>query len=165
MAKHTPDRCSLGPTKGLEEKELIALAANKDLSFTYTPSHVQPAPVPAEEGVVPVTARSHSDGGLPPLPLPITSLKSAQDSEEKTLVSSGRWSGVVSHHWPSPSSHCTVCALLSFCTSIRRNEENQYKLRSCCMYVLLELQGSGFIFLDPSLPAIMSLKRYLSWWL
>ncbi|KAF9670269.1 hypothetical protein SADUNF_Sadunf13G0051000 [Salix dunnii] len=92
LAKHTPDRCSLGPTKGLEEKELIALAANKDLSFTYTPNQVQPAPVPAEEEVVPATARSHPDGGLPPLPLPlpITSLKSAQDSEEKTLVSSGR---------------------------------------------------------------------------
>lgn len=35
LAKHTPDRCSLGPTKGLEEKELLALAANKDLNFTY----------------------------------------------------------------------------------------------------------------------------------
>ena len=89
LAKHTPDRCSLGPTKGLEEKELVALAANKDLSFTYTPNQVQPAPVPAEEEVVPATARSHSDAGLP-LPLPLTSLKSAQDSEEKTLVSSGR---------------------------------------------------------------------------
>ncbi|KAJ6757551.1 THIOREDOXIN-LIKE 1-3 CHLOROPLASTIC [Salix koriyanagi] len=86
LAKHTPDRCSLGPTKGLEEKELVALAANKDLSFTYTPNQVQPAPVPAEEEVVPATARSHSDGGLPPLPLPLTTLKSAQDSEEKTLV-------------------------------------------------------------------------------
>ncbi|KAJ6974956.1 hypothetical protein D5086_024453 [Populus alba] len=97
LAKHTPDRCSLGPTKGLEEKELAALAANKDLSFTYTPKKVQPAPVPAaEEEVVPATAPSHSDGGLPPrpltlpLPLPTTSLKSAQDSGEKTLVISGR---------------------------------------------------------------------------
>ena len=94
LAKHTPDRCSLGPTKGLEEKELAALAANKDLSFTYTPKKVQPAPVPAaEEEVVPATAPSHSDGGLPPLPLtlplplPTTSLKSAG---EKTLVISGR---------------------------------------------------------------------------
>ncbi|KAL3565056.1 hypothetical protein D5086_033102 [Populus alba] len=87
LAKHTPERCSLGPTKGLEEKELVALAANKDLSFTYTP--VQPAPVPAEEEVSPPAGPSHSDRGLP-LPLPIKSSKSAQDSEEKTLVSSGR---------------------------------------------------------------------------
>ncbi|KAJ6951704.1 thioredoxin-like 1-1 [Populus alba x Populus x berolinensis] len=87
LAMHTPERCSLGPTKGLEEKELVALAANKDLSFTYTP--VQPAPVPAEEEVSPPAGPSHSDRGLP-LPLPIKSSKSAQDSEEKTLVSSGR---------------------------------------------------------------------------
>ncbi|KAG6738428.1 hypothetical protein POTOM_058044 [Populus tomentosa] len=87
LAKHTPERCSLGPTKGLEEKELVALAANKDLSFTYTT--VQPAPVPAEEEVAPPAGPSHSDRGLP-LPLPIKSSKSAQDSEEKTLVSSGR---------------------------------------------------------------------------
>jgi hypothetical protein len=89
LAKHTPERCSLGRTKGLEEKELVALAANKDLSFTYTPKPVQPAPVPAEEEVAPTAGPSHSDRGLP-LPLPITSSKSAQDSEEKTLVSSGR---------------------------------------------------------------------------
>ncbi|KAG6737494.1 hypothetical protein POTOM_059018 [Populus tomentosa] len=89
LAKHTPERCSLGPTKGLEEKELVALAANKDLSFTYTPKPVQPAPVPAEEEVAPPAGPSHSDRGLPLL-LPITSSKSAQDSEEKTLVSSGR---------------------------------------------------------------------------
>ncbi|CAK7341349.1 unnamed protein product [Dovyalis caffra] len=89
LAKHTPDRCSLGPTKGLEEKELVALAANRDLSFTYAPKPVQPAAVPAEEEVVPATATSHSEQGLP-LPLPITNLKAAQDSEEKTLVSSGR---------------------------------------------------------------------------
>ncbi|KAJ6854838.1 hypothetical protein NC651_039717 [Populus alba x Populus x berolinensis] len=89
LAKHTPERCSLGPTKGLEEKELVALAANRDLSFTYTPKPVEPAPVPAEEEVAPPAGPSHSDRGLP-LPLPITSSKSAQDSEEKTLVSSWR---------------------------------------------------------------------------
>uniref|UniRef100_A0A0A9DUU0 Thioredoxin domain-containing protein n=1 Tax=Arundo donax TaxID=35708 RepID=A0A0A9DUU0_ARUDO len=33
LAKHKPGRCSLGPTKGLEESELLALAANKDLQF------------------------------------------------------------------------------------------------------------------------------------
>jgi hypothetical protein len=36
-------------------------------------------------------------------------LKSAQDSEEKTLAISGRWCGVVSHQWPPPYSPCTVC--------------------------------------------------------
>lgn len=88
LAKHTPDRCSLGPTKGLEEKELVALAANKDLSFTYTPKPVQPVPTPAQEEILPDTAPSHSS---PSLPLPLhTTLKSAQDSEKKTLVSFGR---------------------------------------------------------------------------
>ncbi|KAJ6761666.1 THIOREDOXIN-LIKE 1-1 CHLOROPLASTIC, partial [Salix koriyanagi] len=53
LAKHTPERCSLGPTKGLEEEELVALAANKDLSFAYAPKPVQPAPVPAAEQVAP----------------------------------------------------------------------------------------------------------------
>lgn len=100
LAKHTPDRCSLGPTKGLEEKELVALAANRDLSFTY-----KPKPVPAlEEGAaVPEPAPSHwnSDTPLPlplaglnsdtPLPLPLAGLESAQQSKEKkTLVNSGR---------------------------------------------------------------------------
>nr|GFC76658.1 thioredoxin-like 1-1, chloroplastic [Tanacetum cinerariifolium] len=42
LAKHTPDRCSLGPPKGLEEKELLALSSNRDLSFTYTPNLHQP---------------------------------------------------------------------------------------------------------------------------
>ncbi|THU66049.1 hypothetical protein C4D60_Mb05t10110 [Musa balbisiana] len=36
LAKHGTDRCSLGPAKGLEESELLALAANEDLSFNYT---------------------------------------------------------------------------------------------------------------------------------
>ncbi|WOK95904.1 thioredoxin-like 1-2, chloroplastic [Canna indica] len=36
LAKHSTLRCSLGPAKGLEESELLALAANKDLSFNYT---------------------------------------------------------------------------------------------------------------------------------
>ncbi|XP_078437602.1 thioredoxin-like 1-2, chloroplastic isoform X2 [Wolffia australiana] len=35
MAKHGTERCSLGPAKGLEESELLALGANKDLAFTY----------------------------------------------------------------------------------------------------------------------------------
>jgi hypothetical protein len=35
LAKHTPERCSLGPTKGLDESALLALAANKELNFSY----------------------------------------------------------------------------------------------------------------------------------
>ncbi|XP_042513967.1 thioredoxin-like 1-1, chloroplastic [Macadamia integrifolia] len=37
LAKHNTDRCSLGPPKGLDEKELVALASNKDLSLNYKP--------------------------------------------------------------------------------------------------------------------------------
>lgn len=88
LAKHTPDRCSLGPTKGLEEKELLALAANKDLSFNYTPKP-QPMPVPAMEEVeVAEVAPPHSSPNLP-LALPST-LKPTQETEERTLVSVGR---------------------------------------------------------------------------
>jgi hypothetical protein len=76
LAKHTPDRCSLEPTKGLEEKELLALSANRDLSFNYTPKPVHPVPVPAQEEIFAETEPSH--------------LKSAQDSKEKTLVAAGR---------------------------------------------------------------------------
>ncbi|XP_031495873.1 thioredoxin-like 1-2, chloroplastic [Nymphaea colorata] len=36
LAKHTTDRSSLGPAKGLEQSELLALAANKELSFSYS---------------------------------------------------------------------------------------------------------------------------------
>ncbi|KAI5326550.1 hypothetical protein L3X38_035624 [Prunus dulcis] len=38
LAKHKPDCCSLGPTKALEEKELLALAANKDISSQHSGS-------------------------------------------------------------------------------------------------------------------------------
>ncbi|KAF9587093.1 hypothetical protein IFM89_039676 [Coptis chinensis] len=74
LAKHTTERCSLGPTKGLEESELLALAANKDLSFKYTPKPllVEPEPAPAADKKV---------------PLPSTSNK---ESKEKTLVTAGR---------------------------------------------------------------------------
>ncbi|KAK8712878.1 hypothetical protein V6N13_148106 [Hibiscus sabdariffa] len=70
LAKHKPDQCSLAPTKGLEEKELLALAANKDLSFNYTPNPVQPTPLPAPEEI--------------PTSFELT------ESEEKTLVGAGR---------------------------------------------------------------------------
>ncbi|KAJ0078995.1 hypothetical protein Patl1_22993 [Pistacia atlantica] len=89
LAKHTTDRCSLEPTKGLEEKELVALAANKDLSFNYTPKP-QPTPAPAEvELPVPHVVTPHTISDLV-LPLPSTTLKSIQDSKEKPLVASGR---------------------------------------------------------------------------
>ncbi|XP_022718966.1 thioredoxin-like 1-1, chloroplastic [Durio zibethinus] len=89
LAKHSPDRCSLGPTKGLEEKELLALAANKDLSFNYTPKPVQAVPVPAQEEIL-VSKEVRSDSGTKlPLPLPTRSLN-PKGSEEKTLVGSAR---------------------------------------------------------------------------
>ncbi|XP_020570678.1 thioredoxin-like 1-2, chloroplastic isoform X2 [Phalaenopsis equestris] len=36
LAKHNTDRSGLGPAKGLEEKELLALAASRDLCFDQT---------------------------------------------------------------------------------------------------------------------------------
>ncbi|KAM1078787.1 hypothetical protein ACFX2J_013539 [Malus domestica] len=70
LAKHKPERCSLGPTKGLEEKELLALATNKDLSFTYTPKPTED--VPAEEEVIVAEETPFR------LPLPSATSKSAQ---------------------------------------------------------------------------------------
>nr|GEY18618.1 thioredoxin-like 1-1, chloroplastic [Tanacetum cinerariifolium] len=97
LAKHKPDRCSLGPPKGLEEKELVALGANRDLSFVYTPrpEHQQKevAPPPLPQTPMPVSS-SLSEPSLPlPLPIPIP-LKSTsnmkEDSKDKDLVYSGR---------------------------------------------------------------------------
>ncbi|XP_026414654.1 thioredoxin-like 1-2, chloroplastic isoform X2 [Papaver somniferum] len=48
LAKHTTERCSLGPAEGLEESELLALSANRDLSFNYIPKQ-KPISVSAEE--------------------------------------------------------------------------------------------------------------------
>ncbi|KAI8558729.1 hypothetical protein RHMOL_Rhmol04G0119500 [Rhododendron molle] len=97
LAKHSPDRCSLGPPKGLEEKELLALTANKDLSFNYTPKPEQPLLVPTQEEIVlaekspvPILA-SHAEGEPPlslPLPLPLAITSNA--AQHKTLVTSGR---------------------------------------------------------------------------
>ncbi|XP_022743222.1 thioredoxin-like 1-1, chloroplastic [Durio zibethinus] len=88
LAKYKPDPCSLGPAKGLEEKELLALAANKVLSFNYTPKPVQPAHVPAREEIL-VSKEVPSDSGTKlPLPHPATSLK-PKDCEEITLVGAG----------------------------------------------------------------------------
>lgn len=92
LAKHKPDRCSLGPPKGLEEKELVALGANRDLSFTYTPKpdqpqkEVSPSPLPVSG------SSSLSEPSLPlPLPRPLKSTSDMkEDSKNKNLVSSGR---------------------------------------------------------------------------
>ncbi|KAF8007381.1 hypothetical protein BT93_K1399 [Corymbia citriodora subsp. variegata] len=85
LAKHTPDRCSLGPTKGLEEKELLALTANKDLSFNYTP---KPVPVTEQEEAVaePVVSPAHPD-----LPLPVSlPLPSSTSLDQKPLANTAR---------------------------------------------------------------------------
>ncbi|EXB36260.1 Thioredoxin-like 1-1 [Morus notabilis] len=90
LAKHSPDRCGLALPKGLEEKELIALAANKDLSFTYTPKPVEPVPAPAlapAEQVVAAEAEPSSSNKELVVP---RGLSFARDSEDKTLVAAGR---------------------------------------------------------------------------
>lgn len=84
LAKHSPDRCSLGPTKGLEEKELLALVANKDLSFTYSPKPLQPEH--ANEGLATAPAPVP---GSESLPLPSLTLNS-EASKERTLTTAGR---------------------------------------------------------------------------
>ncbi|PWA79182.1 thioredoxin-like 1-1 protein [Artemisia annua] len=95
LAKHSPDRCSLGPPKGLEEKELVALGANRDLSFVYTPRpEHQPkeiAPPALPQAPVPVSS-SLSEPSLPlPLPIPLKPTSNMkEDSKDKNLVSSGR---------------------------------------------------------------------------
>ncbi|KAK9122511.1 hypothetical protein Sjap_012113 [Stephania japonica] len=62
LAKHSTEWCCLGPTRGLEESELLALAANKDLSFSYAPKAPEPVPltlpVVQAEPVKSVTANS-----------------------------------------------------------------------------------------------------------
>ena len=101
LAKHSTDRCSLGPPKGLEEKELLALAANKDLPFNFTPKPDQPMPVTAQGEIlaetIPLPASRTEREPLVSLPLPCplplpsaTSPSTVQDTEEKTLVTSGR---------------------------------------------------------------------------
>ncbi|GMI75266.1 atypical CYS HIS rich thioredoxin 4 [Hibiscus trionum] len=77
LAKHKSDRCSLAPTKGLDEKKFLALASNKDFSFNYTPNPVQPAPLPTAEEI-PASKEK----------LPTTSFE-PKESEKKTLVGVG----------------------------------------------------------------------------
>ncbi|WOK93658.1 thioredoxin-like 1-2, chloroplastic [Canna indica] len=76
LAKHSTDRCNLGPAKGLEESELLALAANKDLSFSYTNKPVL-VPSPFD-----IAERAAADLKLPVHLIPRVS----QGSEKKTLV-------------------------------------------------------------------------------
>ncbi|RWR74931.1 thioredoxin-like protein 1-2, chloroplastic [Cinnamomum micranthum f. kanehirae] len=78
LAKHTTDRCSLGPSKGLEESELIALAANRDLSFNYT-SKLAPASAqePAEKAAT------------SPVPRPLPSKTTDQIFEKTLTMASG----------------------------------------------------------------------------
>ncbi|CAN4109307.1 unnamed protein product [Withania somnifera] len=87
LTKYGADCCSLGPVKGLEEKELLALAANKDLSFAYTPKTEEPVPVALQEDLVIKTSRtlsSHPNTFTPlPLPLASTSNKAKQDSKSE----------------------------------------------------------------------------------
>ncbi|KAK1393199.1 thioredoxin-like 1-1, chloroplastic [Heracleum sosnowskyi] len=92
LAKHGPDRCSLGPTKGLEEKEVVALAANKDLSFTYKPKTEQPLDVAGQEKKLTAPVSAASDiNSFPPLPLKSeTAPNSIKDTDNKTLITSGR---------------------------------------------------------------------------
>ncbi|KAJ6807535.1 thioredoxin-like 1-2, chloroplastic [Iris pallida] len=82
LAKHTPERCSLGPTKGLEESELLALAANKDLSFSYTKKPV--VPVPNQDDMA-----EPAPAG-PKMPVPQSSRAATQLSGDKTLARTGR---------------------------------------------------------------------------
>ncbi|CAL1382216.1 unnamed protein product [Linum trigynum] len=92
LAKHSPDRCSLGPVKGLEEKELVALASNRDLNFTYTPKkvHTKPAPLEQEKEIPGMSPFSPSNRPSSPHMVPIASAPSPKELEEKALVPSGR---------------------------------------------------------------------------
>uniref|UniRef100_A0A0E0EGB1 Thioredoxin domain-containing protein n=1 Tax=Oryza meridionalis TaxID=40149 RepID=A0A0E0EGB1_9ORYZ len=83
LAKHGPDRCGLGPAKGLEESELMALAANRDLNFTYTPNQDL---VPIADALLKEAA---APGG-PWLPLPATATQLFTHGSENSLLSSGR---------------------------------------------------------------------------
>ncbi|GAB2293158.1 hypothetical protein Dimus_027366 [Dionaea muscipula] len=78
LAKHSTPRCPLDPPKGLEEKELLALVANMDLSFTYA------VPSRGHEAVV---AEIVADNRLP---LSLATQNLHQGSGEVSLVTAGR---------------------------------------------------------------------------
>ncbi|XP_068659866.1 thioredoxin-like 1-1, chloroplastic [Aristolochia californica] len=81
LAKHNTDRCGLGPAKGLEESELLALAANRDLSFSFTPKTAPASPEEAAEKSLASAPR------VAPLP---SIQRSTQESEDKALIAAGR---------------------------------------------------------------------------
>nr|GMC88544.1 thioredoxin-like 1-1, chloroplastic [Ipomoea batatas] len=100
LVKYGADRCGLGPPKGLEEKELLALAANRDLSFNYTPKPEGPVCVLLRDETMTVAAAagklkpSNSEFRLP-LPPPIPSAASPETkqlsgTDDRTFVPSGR---------------------------------------------------------------------------
>ncbi|WVZ67111.1 hypothetical protein U9M48_016238 [Paspalum notatum var. saurae] len=84
LAKHGAERCSLGPARGLEESELMALAANRDLHFAYEKQ--EPALVPLAEAI----AREAAAPGGPWLPLPASATQQllSQGSDNPLLSSS-----------------------------------------------------------------------------
>ncbi|KAL3539146.1 hypothetical protein ACH5RR_002512 [Cinchona calisaya] len=98
LAKYGADFCSLEPTKGLEEKELLALAANRDLCFNYTPKPQSPVVAPEQEEIlikqVAASPRAESQHPLPlplPLPLPSVTLSNAEQGRDaRTSLSAGR---------------------------------------------------------------------------
>ncbi|KAM0821366.1 hypothetical protein ACQ4PT_072279 [Festuca glaucescens] len=83
LAKHSPDRCSLGPARGLEESELLALAANKDLQFTYSE---KPTLVPIAEAIKMEAAAICG----PWLPLPPSATQFLPQGSDNELIPSGR---------------------------------------------------------------------------
>ncbi|KAI4378379.1 hypothetical protein MLD38_015867 [Melastoma candidum] len=86
LVKHSSERCSLDDTKGLEEKELVALASNKNLSFAYTPKSL-PALQSGHSGLItgPMPSLSKLD-----LPLTAATPKSLQDLNPDSLATIGR---------------------------------------------------------------------------
>ncbi|KAJ3682958.1 hypothetical protein LUZ60_013185 [Juncus effusus] len=71
LAKHLTERCSIGPTKGLDESALMALASNKELNFSYTKKEEKTEERETESPVKPLS---------PVLPR-------SSSAEEKELVS------------------------------------------------------------------------------
>ncbi|XP_066400612.1 thioredoxin-like 1-1, chloroplastic [Miscanthus floridulus] len=83
LTKHGADRCSLGPARGLDESELMALAANRDLQFTYE----KPGLVPLAEAI----AKEAAAPGGPWLPLPASATQQLlSQGSDNSLLSSGR---------------------------------------------------------------------------
>ncbi|KAK8919116.1 hypothetical protein KSP39_PZI021629 [Platanthera zijinensis] len=80
LAKHSTERCSLWPSKGLEESELLALSENKDLCFNYTKREEDLFTSP--EIKEPVSAIQELL--LSPVPISI------KESDDKVLTAAGR---------------------------------------------------------------------------